>query len=518
MTNKQFVDITISAQQAFEEQNYRKYLSEKINNIPKSHIITLIKRSIDARNRNIKINCRFEITNPSETVVLDKFLIDRNVTGARPVMVVGSGPAGMFAAIELIRMGLKPIVIERGTATAERKKDLARMYRNLELNEESNMCFGAGGAGTFTDGKLYTRSKKKQEMQQVLSIFHEAGANNKILIDTHPHIGSDKLPAIVDKLLAYIIQMGGEVLYNTKFQKLHIKSREAKGIILTSGQTIDAEAVVLATGHSARDVYYNLHEQGVALEAKAFALGVRIEHPRKLIDSMQYHTKNVPQYLPSATYSFAEQVDGRGVYSFCMCPGGLIVPSSTQKGELLVNGMSPSHRKAAFSNSGLVVELRLEDFEPFSEHGDLKGLEFQRSIEKLTCASSEKGLVAPAQRIADFCAKKTSSSKINGSYIPGYLSTDINKILPSFIADRLRQGILQIDKKKRGFCTNEGQLVAVESRTSSPVRIPREKHSLQHPYIKGLYPCGEGAGFAGGITSSAIDGILVARRIADNLN
>ncbi|MFV0346784.1 MAG: NAD(P)/FAD-dependent oxidoreductase [Bacteroidales bacterium] len=513
MSDNNIINITISAQQAFVEQDYKKYLSEKIGDIPKSHKIKLVRRSIDARNRNIKVNCQFEISEHSGSPQKEKFLTEHNVANAKSIIVVGSGPAGIFAAIELIRNGIRPIIIERGSSTSERKRDLAQMYRNMELNEESNLCFGAGGAGTFTDGKLYTRSKKKQEMRQVLSIFHEAGATNEILIDAHPHIGSDKLPTIVDNLLAYITDMGGEVMFNTKFQKLHIKEGEAKGIVLSDGQIINAEAVILATGHSARDVYYNLQEQGVALEAKPFALGVRIEHPRELIDSLQYNSKNVPNYLPSATYSFTEQVEGRGVYSFCMCPGGLIVPASTHSGELVVNGMSPSHRKAPFSNAGLVVELRLEDFEPFAKYGELRGLEFQKSIEEQVCAKSDNGFIAPAQRIADFCSGKTNSLAIKGSYVPGYKATNINEILPEFIVSRLRQGILQIDKKKKGFCTNEGQIVAVESRTSSPVRIPRDRDTLQHPQIKNFYPCGEGAGFAGGITSSAIDGMLVARKL-----
>lgn len=515
MYNNRLIDITISAQQAFVEKDYRKYLTDKVGDIPKSHTVSLKKRSIDARNRNIKVNCQLEISN--KRICQEIFLVDNNVARAKPVVVVGAGPAGMFAAIELIRNGLKPILIERGSLTSARKREIAQMYRSMEINENSNLCFGAGGAGTFSDGKLYTRSKKKQEMHQVLSIFHEAGASGEILIDAHPHIGSDKLPAIVDNLLAYITNAGGEIMFNTKFHKLNIKTGKATGVVLSGGQSIDAESVVLATGHSARDVYYNLQDQGVALEAKPFAVGVRIEHPRELIDQLQYNTKNVPNYLPSATYSFAEQVDGRGVYSFCMCPGGLIVSASTNNGELVVNGMSPSHRKAPFSNSGLVVELRLEDFESFAKYGALRGLEFQKYLEMQIYSAGGGDFVAPAQRIADFCHGKTNSEVISGSYIPGCKSTDVGGVLPRFIGNRLKKGIVQIDKKKKGFCTNEGHIVAIESRTSSPIRIPRDKESFQHLQIKNLYPCGEGAGYAGGITSSAIDGILVARSIAEEL-
>lgn len=467
-----------------------------------------VRKSIDARGRFIKINLAVEVFTNNEPVEPDSITPNyQHVSDKKEVVVVGAGPAGLFAALRLIELGLKPILLERGQPVSERKKDIAQMMRNNASNPDSNYCFGEGGAGAFSDGKLYTRSKKKGDVQRVLSIFHHHGAQDEILYETHPHIGTDRLPLIIKNMRETILEHGGEVHFGTKVIDLCIENGAISGVKLSDGGVVKSRAVILATGHSARDVYHWLHENKIALEAKGLAMGVRVEHPQALIDSIQYHCRERSEFLPAASYNLVEQVDGRGVYSFCMCPGGHIVPASTGEREVVVNGMSASHRNSPFANSGLVVEIRPEDLAQYQQYGGLAGLYFQQYVEELAFFNNgSKGLAAPAQRVGDFVKGKLSGSLPECSYLPGVLSSPLHFWLPQHISSRLQTGFRQFDRKMHGYLTNEALIVGVESRSSSPVRIPRDAETFQHLQIAGLFPCGEGAGYAGGITSSAIDG------------
>ena len=419
----------------------------------------------------------------------------------------------------MIELGFKPVVLERGKDVQARRRDIAAINKQHVVNPESNYCFGEGGAGTYSDGKLYTRSKKRGDIKRILEILVAHGAKEEILFDAHPHIGTNKLPILVAELRETILARGGEVHFNTCVKEFILRDGEMKGVITTDGTRWEANAVILATGHSARDIFHRLHQQQILIEAKPFALGVRVEHQQQLIDQVQYHCKtDRGLYLPASSYALVHQakINGkeRGVFSFCMCPGGFIVPAATSPGEIVVNGMSPSRRDSRFANSGIVMSVEETDYQKYAQHGPLAGLYFQSEIEKKACEVAGQTQVAPAQRLVDFVEKKTSSSLLDTSYQPGLQSSDMREVLPPFIADGLRQGFKNFGTKMRGYLTNEAQVVGVESRTSSPVRIPRDKETLEHPQVKRLFPCGEGAGFAGGIVSAAMDGERCAEAAA----
>ncbi len=512
---KREILLRLTPQEASEEKYYRPIIARELKVSPdKITAIHILKRSIDARKRQIIIQLQAEAwiseTPPTETAQPFEY---PHVHHATPVVVVGAGPGGLFAALRLIELGLKPIVLERGKTVGDRKRDLAQLNRNNPVNPESNYAFGEGGAGTFSDGKLYTRSTKRGDFRKVLGVFLHHGAQSEIMIDAHPHIGTDRLPGVIKNMRETILASGGEVLFNTRVDDLLLEDQKVKGVVTQSGEKITGAAVILATGHSARDVYYFLNRKNIALEAKTWAMGVRVEHPQHLIDQIQYHSpEGRGEYLPAASYSLACQVEERGVYSFCMCPGGFIVPAMTDKNEMVVNGMSPSRRSSPFANSGIVVEIRPEDIGEFQNQGVLGGLEYQKELERLAFINGGNGVIAPAQALADFVGGRLSFDLPETSYVPGTISSPMHFWLPDHIGQRLRKGFEQFGKQARGFITNDALVLGVESRTSSPVRIPRKNDTLQHIQIEGLFPCGEGAGYAGGIASSAIDGERCAEK------
>lgn len=503
------LDLALSPQEAADPSRYTAPVARKLGVTPdRVSDVRVLQRSIDARRRPIVVNLHVQaaVDEPATTPEAPSFHC-RDVSDKPPVLIVGAGPAGLFAALRLIEAGLKPIVIERGREISLRKRDIALIHREHTLNPESNYCFGEGGAGTFSDGKLYTRSKKRGDNRRILECLHFHGASAEILYEAHPHIGSDKLPGLIANIRKAILQAGGEIRFETRVDGLMIQGDAVAGVHTHTGEALPGFAVILATGHSARDVYEMLHREGVRLEAKPFAMGVRIEHPQALINAIQYHREpaQIP-YLPPAAYSLVYQAAGRGVYSFCMCPGGFIVPAATAPGETVVNGMSPSLRNSPFANAGLVVEVRVEDLAAYAEHGPLAGLRFQQDVEQAAFRNAGGGQTAPAQRVTDFLAGKPTFGLPASSYIPGLVPSPLHLWLPPSIGSRLQEGLTAFGRKMRGFVTREAILVGVESRTSSPVRIPRDRDTLQHVQLKGLYPCGEGAGYAGGILSSAIDG------------
>lgn len=473
----------------------------------------IIKKSIDARGRQIWVNLTVEPSNG--TVRYENDYNYHDVSNKPSVVIVGAGPAGLFCALRLIELGLRPVILERGKEVLPRKQDIAALNRNTALDTESNYCFGVGGAGTFSDGKLFTRSKKRGNNQRIVEIFHAHGAQDEILYEAHPHIGTDRLPLVIKNICNTITGNGGEIHYSTRVEDIIVANGTVRGVICSNGTEYLADNVVLATGHSARDIYHLLERKGIALEAKGFAIGVRAEHPQRLIDKIQYHGQ-ATEYLPAASYSLVSQVDGRGVYSFCMCPGGFIVPSATEREQIVVNGMSSSQRNSPYANSGIVVEMHPDDLpEEYKKYGVLSGLRFQQDVEHLAYVNNGGGLqTAPAQRLADFVKGKVSFDLPDSSYVPGLISSPLHFWLPEMIGKRLQQGFREFDKRMHGYLTNEAVIVGVESRSSSPVRIPRDTESLSHPEIAGLYPAGEGSGYAGGITSSAIDGERVAEAIA----
>lgn len=541
--------LRILPEQAASEQSLKQYISrEKGLDIRTINAVRTLKRSIDARQRTIYINLTVRVfvnEMPSE----EEF--ERtdypNVEGRPAVIVVGAGPGGLFAALKLIELGLRPIVVERGKNVRERKEDLARISREHKVDAESNYSFGEGGAGAYSDGKLYTRSKKRGSVEKILNVFCQHGASPTILSDAHPHIGTDKLPRVIENMRNTILACGGEVHFQTRMEALLIEGQKVKGIETHSGKTF-LGPVILATGHSARDVYRWLYAHGVQLETKGIAVGVRLEHPSMLIDQIQYHNKNGRgKYLPAAEYSFVQQVDGRGVYSFCMCPGGFVVPAASGPHQLVVNGMSPSNRGTKWSNSGMVVETRPEDLllpemqlqaEPISGSQEalteelilrdgklpdgtvhtLAMMRFQEKLEQICWQQGNMRQTAPSQRMVDFTRKKLSYDLPATSYSPGLVSSPLHFWIPPFLSERLSKGFQLFGKSSRGFLTNEAVMIAVETRTSSPVRIVRDKDTLQHLTVEGLFPCGEGAGYAGGIVSAGIDGERCAEAVAHYLN
>ncbi|MCE7864032.1 MAG: FAD-dependent oxidoreductase [Bacteroidetes bacterium CHB5] len=513
----QIVELLLTPQEAFDEYAFYASLYKKLS-LPVDIKIIPIKRSIDARGKNVVVRVQVEIAGTRDAGLLKNKIEYKNVANAPHVIIVGAGPAGLFAALRLIEAGVKPIVLERGKDVQARRRDLAAINKHQTVNPESNYCFGEGGAGTYSDGKLYTRSKKRGDINRILEILVTHGASEEILFDAHPHIGTNKLPRLVSALRERIIENGGQVHFNTKVTDLLLQDDEVQGVVLASGEKIKGHGVILATGHSARDIYELLHRKKILIEAKPFALGVRVEHQQRLIDQIQYHCKtDRGLYLPASSYALVHQAQvqekERGVFSFCMCPGGFIVPAATAPGEVVVNGMSPSRRDSEFANSGIVVAVDVNDFKDFKKYGPLAGMYFQAWVEQKACALAGGTQVAPAQKLVDFTNGKVSESLLNTSYQPGLASVDLREVLPPFIYDGLKQGFKAFGKKMKGYLTNEAQVVGVESRTSAPVRIPRNKETLEHIQVKKLFPCAEGAGYAGGIVSAAMDGERCAEAV-----
>lgn len=531
-------------EQAANEQSLKQFIGrDKGLDIRTIHALRILKRSIDARQRTIYVNLKVRLY-INEVPQDEEFIrtIYNKVEGKPQVIVVGAGPGGLFAALRLIELGLRPVVVERGKNVRNRKIDIARISREHKVDSESNYSFGEGGAGAYSDGKLYTRSKKRGNVDKILNVFCQHGASTSILVDAHPHIGTDKLPRVIENMRNTIIECGGEVHFETRMDSLIIEKNKITGIETNTGKTFKGP-VILATGHSARDVYQWLYDNGVEMEAKGIAVGVRLEHPSMLIDQIQYHNKNGRgKYLPAAEYSFVTQAEGRGVYSFCMCPGGFVVPAASGPYQIVVNGMSPSNRGSKWSNSGMVVEIRPEDLSDnslFTEelktkseelkatnknngqwttgHCPLTMMYFQEALEATCWQQGNMRQTAPSQRMMDFTRKKLSYDLPDSSYSPGLVSSPLHFWMPTFITSRLIKGFQQFGKSSHGFLTNEAVMIGVETRTSAPVRILRDNETLQHVTINGLFPCGEGAGYAGGIVSAGIDGERCAEAVATYL-
>eukprot|EP01133_Synstelium_polycarpum_P012720 gene12720-14929_t len=502
------VEIKLLPEEIGQEEILIKNLSKALKvDILRIKGFKVLKRSIDARSRQVVYRLQVKVY-IDEPVLSGKLVSDdQNVSQQPVVIIVGAGPAGLFAALQCIENGFKPIVLERGKDVKQRRRDLAAINKEGFVNTESNYCYGEGGAGTYSDGKLFTRSNKRGDVNKVLEIFVQHGATDDILVDARPHIGTNKLPHIITSIRERILKAGAEVRFDAKVTDLLTESGKIKGVVVNQQEELFADAVVLATGHSARDIYTLLHQKGILIEAKPFALGVRIEHPQSVIDAAQYHCDVRSEFLPPAYYSLVEQIGNRGVFSFCMCPGGIIAPCATHENEIVVNGWSPSKRNNPFANSGTVVQVTLDDVEG---EDPLKMMYFQEEIEKKAFELGGGDLVAPAQRMIDFVEKKHSTDLPKNSYLPGTRPAILDDVLPAFVAESLRAALPHFGRKIKGYYTNDAILVGVESRTSSPVRIPRDKESYQHPQVAGLFPCAEGAGYAGGIVSAAIDGMNCA--------
>ena len=516
-------ELVLTPQEAFDEALFMPVLYRKLA-LPRDGnlVIVPLKRSVDARGRKIVVRLQYDIVERA-SVAPRRTRGYPSVRGREPVVIIGTGPAGLFAALRLIELGCKPIVLERGKDVQARRYDLAAINKDHIVDPDSNYCFGEGGAGTYSDGKLYTRSKKRGDVQRIMEILVAHGAKDDILFDAHPHIGTNKLPKLVAALRESIKLAGGEVYFQTRVVDFVLAGNQLKGVRAENGEVFDSRAFILATGHSARDIFRLLNDKKVLIEAKPFALGVRVEHRQRLIDSIQYHCQGERSaYLPAAAYALVHQakIDGRnkGVFTFCMCPGGFIVPAATAPGEVVVNGMSPSQRNARFANSGIVVAVDENDYQLQHRFGALAAMQFQAAIEQKAWSIAGKTQAAPAQRLNDFVAGRESSSVLETSYHPGLTAADMRAVLPEFIIDALRQGLKSFEQKMPGYLTNDAQIIGVESRTSSPVRIPRNKITLQHPQIVNLFPCGEGAGYAGGIVSAAMDGERCAEAAVRNLS
>jgi len=510
------IQFQASPEQAKDDVYLRKRIARELSLDQDSFDFSWRRRSIDARKRDVKINCTFDVYEPGNKPVIEESFNPQNVEGKPEVAIIGSGPAGLFAALQALEIGLKPIIFERGKDVRSRRRDLATLNKESIVNPESNYCFGEGGAGTYSDGKLYTRSKKRGDIKKALEWFVQFGATEEIMIDAHPHIGTNKLPQIIVSMRETIIEYGGEVRFEEKVTDIIAENGKMKALEINDSKIIEFDNVIIATGHSARDIFDLFQKNKWSLKAKAFALGVRIEHSQELIDSIQYHGRLNDDFLPPASYSLVAQVDGRGVYSFCMCPGGIVAPCATNQEEVVTNGWSPSKRNNPYSNSGIVVSVSPEDF-PNYESDPLVCLKFQQDVERTCWEAAGKTQKVPAQRLLDFLDGKVSEDFPATSYQPGLVAVDLNKVLPKMISKRLKGAFEEFGRKMNGYLTNEAVLHAPESRTSSPIQIPRNE-DLQHPDVKGIYPCGEGAGYAGGIISAAIDGMKCVRAIADTVS
>ena len=518
----QELQLRILPEEAVSEQSLKQVVARETGiSVPYIHTVRVLKRSIDARQRTIYVNVKLRAFINEQPDEPEFQLVEyKDVSAGKPVVVVGAGPGGLFAALRLIELGLRPIVIERGKNVRERKKDIALISREHKVDGESNYSFGEGGAGAYSDGKLYTRSKKRGSVDKILNVFCQFGASTSILADAHPHIGSNLLPNVVKAIRESILRAGGEIHFNARVEHLlrSADGRRIRGVACADGREFAADSVLLATGHSARDVYRMMLAEGLALEQKSFAVGVRIEHPQAFVDARQYHLnpeQRRPEQLPAARYSVTTTIQDRGVHSFCMCPGGFIVPAATENDEVVVNGMSLARRDSPFANAGFVVSVHPEDTEPFCrEHGVLAGVAYQKVLETASCRAGGGMQKAPAQKVEDFLKGRVSSSLLPTSYHPGIVSHPLHELLPEGIVWRMREGLRQFDRKWRGFAGTDAQLIGCETRTSSPVRIPRDPATLEHPGLEGLYPCGEGAGYAGGIVSAALDGRRCAEAMA----
>ncbi|QLG44015.1 NAD(P)/FAD-dependent oxidoreductase [Costertonia aggregata] len=513
------IQLRLSLKEEAQSGSLIKKVAEHLGVSETDFHLKVLRKSIDARKPTIYFSYKLSVyinepIPPKSTYTFDY----KDVSSAKPVHIIGFGPAGMWAALRCLELGYRPIVLERGKNVQQRRRDLKAINQDHIVNEDSNYCFGEGGAGTYSDGKLYTRSLKRGDVRRVFESLVHHGATEQILVDAHPHIGTNKLPKIVQNIRETIIKFGGEIHFNTKVTDFVIENNRLKSIILNHSNEISVKRVILATGHSARDIFYLLDKKNIHIKAKSFAMGVRVEHPQHIIDSIQYHCKGERnELLPAAAYSLVHQVKGRGVYSFCMCPGGFIVPAATAPGEVVVNGMSPSKRNNLYANSGIVVEINVEsDISKYEKFGALKGLEYQKYLERLAFTSGGRSQTAPSQRLTDFVEGKLSTNLNTTSYQPGLNAAPLHSLLPKSIGSRLRQGFAEFGKKMNGYYTSEANIVGVESRTSSPVTIPRNKQ-LEHPQIKGLFPCGEGGGYAGGIVSAAMDGERCAEAAAHGL-
>ena len=501
------IEIAITPEKINDEYFLKQESAKKLNiDIERITFIKIRKRSIDGRSKKVVFRVLVVVFIDEEFIPEPHVTAYENVADLQPVIIIGAGPAGIFAALQCLENGLKPIVIERGKDVQTRRRDLANLNKLGIVNPDSNYCFGEGGAGTYSDGKLYTRSNKRGDVQKVLQLFVDHGATEDILVDARPHIGTNKLPHIIAAMRQTILSAGGEIHFEKTVVDIFSGNGEVTGVKLLSGEILNAKSVIVATGHSARDMYELFDEKGWALEAKGFALGVRIEHPQEVIDQAQYHCSVRSEFLPPAYYSLVEQVNGRGVFSFCMCPGGIIAPCATAEGEIVVNGWSPSKRNNPYANSGTVVQVNLEDV-PGADKNPFAMLDFQRAIEQKAFLLGGGKQVAPAQRMIDFVNGKVSADLPTNSYMPGTISANLDEILPKFISEALKGALPLFGKKMKGYYTNDAILVGVESRTSSAIRIPRDPKTLQHLQVKGLFPCAEGAGYAGGIVSAAIDGM-----------
>lgn len=511
------IELVLLPQQAASREEVLQITARKLHR--KTTEITHInhlRRSIDARSKQVKIRLKVEAfinEPPPENKISYHW---KDVSGAQKVIVVGAGPAGLFAALGLIERGLKPIVLERGRNIADRKKDVAQLYRTHEVNPDSNYCFGEGGAGTYSDGKLYTRSSKRGNVRKILEIFVAHDGDPDILVDAHPHLGTNKLQSLVTNIRNTILNAGGEIHFESKVTDFIIHNQKVLGVVDQKNNEYRGIATILASGHSARDIYYLLHSRGIQLERKDFAMGVRIEHPQKLINTIQYHTEEKDPLLPTASYSLVSQQDKKGVFSFCMCPGGIIVPSATSSDEVVVNGMSNAMRNSPYANSGIVVSIKQDELTEYANHGLFAGLKFQQELEQMAHIAGGNTQKAPAQRMVDYVSKKMSSNLPKTSYIPGVTNAPMHELMPKYINEPLRKAFKDFDRKMKGYYTADAILLGVESRTSSPIRIPRDRDSMQHIQIANLYPVGEGAGYAGGIVSSAMDGENAAEKVYQN--